>query len=233
MIKKFLRTYIKKNLRYGSYLYRIYLFYNLYIKEKFYLKRKTYSQNREDLFINKFFKKQKKGYYLDIGAFHPLKFSNTQLLYNRGWNGINIDMNPVSIDCFNIVRTRDKNIKAAISNKRINVRVLIDDYFNSTNSLILEHFKKYNPKFSKKKFFYTTTNRVSDFISQNIDFLNIDLEGLDFEVIKDINLKKLKPKLICAEMLNEIDKKKYSSFLKIYNYKLIKQISSNLFFSKT
>ena len=224
---------IKEKLVYGSFFYKIYILYHLFIKEKFYIKRSTYSQSQEDLFIVKFFKKKKSGFYLDIGAFHPIKYSNTQLLYNSGWRGINIDMNPVSIDCFNIVRSRDINLKAAISNKKVKARVLINNYFSPTNSLSITHFKKFNKSYSKKKFFFIKTTRVNEIISKKIDFLNIDIEGLDFKVVKDINLKILKPKLVCIEILKRNSKKKYLDYFKRQNYQLIEQISSNLFFSRT
>ena len=73
-------------------IYKLYLYYNLYIRHKAFKKRKTYSQNQEDLFIDNYFKDKKDGFYLDVGCYHPIKFSNTALLYNRGWQGINIDM---------------------------------------------------------------------------------------------------------------------------------------------
>ena len=120
---------IKEKIKYGSSLYKMYLYYHLYIKEKFYIKRRTYSQNQEDLFISEYFKNKKKGFYLDIGAYHPIKFSNTQLLYNKGWHGMNIDLNQVSIDCFKIIRKRDNNIRAAISNKIIKKKFIVMIFF--------------------------------------------------------------------------------------------------------
>ena len=67
-----------------------------------FFKKKSYSQCGEDLFIENFFKNKNYGTYLDIGAFNPIKFSNTLLLYKKGWKGINIDLNQTSIDLFNI-----------------------------------------------------------------------------------------------------------------------------------
>ena len=83
--------------------YKIYLYYNLYIRHKGFQKRRQYSQWGEDLEIIKFFSNKKTGTYLDIGCFHPFLLSNTYLLYKKGWTGINIDMNPTSIDLFKSV----------------------------------------------------------------------------------------------------------------------------------
>ena len=97
--------------------YKPYLYYNLIIRNKIYNKRKTYSQFKEDIFLKKYFQNINQGFYVDIGCYHPIKYSNTALLYNKGWSGINLDLNQTSIDLFNIARKRDKNICAAISNK--------------------------------------------------------------------------------------------------------------------
>ena len=58
---------------------------------------------------------KKKGVYIDVGCFHPFKGNNTKILYDKGWSGINIDLDFHTIDLFNHVRRRDENICAAIS----------------------------------------------------------------------------------------------------------------------
>ena len=95
-----------------------------------------------------------------------------------------------------------------------------------------KHFKKHNEHFSEKNIFYLKTRRINNLISKKIDFLNIDIEGLDLKVIKDIKLKKLRPELICVEMLSLKEKTECVNLLKKFNYKIIKKIKDNLFFSK-
>ena len=92
-------------------------YFNLYIKNKAYKKRNSYSQWGEDKFISKFFENKSLGFYVDIGCFHPIRYSNTCLLFNKGWNGINIDLNPMSIELFNIIRPKDYNLCEAISDE--------------------------------------------------------------------------------------------------------------------
>ena len=126
---------IKKNISENSFFYKLYLYYNLYIRHKALKKRRTYSQHEEDLFINNYFKDKDKGFYLDVGCYHPIMYSNTTLLHNRGWQGVNIDMNQTSIDLFNILRKKDKNICAAISNKKQETIQYFDHAFSPINSL--------------------------------------------------------------------------------------------------
>jgi hypothetical protein len=93
------------------------MIHNIYIKNNFFIKKKTYSMDGEDIFINNYFKKNT-GFYVDVGAYHPLELSNTCLLYKRGWNGVNIDINSLSIDYFNYIRPDDTNINIAAAYKK-------------------------------------------------------------------------------------------------------------------
>ena len=97
---------------------RIFLYYNLYIRNLKFFFKKSQSQFGEDIKILELFSKSKKGTYLDLGCFHPIRQNNTYLLYKLGWNGINIDLNPLSIDLFNVARPNDINICAAVSSRK-------------------------------------------------------------------------------------------------------------------
>ena len=97
-------------------LKKIFLYYNIYIRNfKFFFNN---SQFGEDKKILKLFKDNKEGIYLDLGCFHPIRQNNTYLFHKRGWKGINIDLNPLTIELFNFMRPNDINICAAVSNKK-------------------------------------------------------------------------------------------------------------------
>jgi len=96
---------------------KIYFFYNIYIRNlKFYFNG---SQFNEDKKIIQLFKKNYKGRYVDLGCFHPTRFNNTFKMYKKGWRGMNIDLNPLTIELFDFARPEDINICSAISNKEI------------------------------------------------------------------------------------------------------------------
>lgn len=218
-------------------LRKIYIFYNLYLKYKIYLKKKTYSQYKEDLFVIQFFKNKKKGFYVDVGCNHPSRINNTFLLYNLGWRGVNIDMSKFCIDLFNIARKEDQNFNFAVSN----TNKLITYYTNKDLFLLAsimwnkESSKfKYKNKVQSKKL--TDILDSSKFKQKQIDFLNIDAEGADFLVLKSLNFRIYKPKLICVEIYGEerkptIKKNKIYKFLIKKNYKLLHETPDNCFFS--
>jgi len=207
------------------------MIHNIYIKNNFFIKKKTYSMDEEDIFIDNYFKK-KTGFFVDVGAYHPLELSNTYLLYKRGWNGINIDINSLSIDYFNYVRPDDTNINIAVADKKSIKTIYYQKKkspLNTLNSkLATKHF---SGNFKKKKIKsdkLTSIIEKTKFKGIKINFLNIDAEGNDFEVLKSLNFKKYKPKLICVEMVDSfnpskkvIKKNKIYKFLVQKKYKLV------------
>ena len=197
----------------NKFTYKIYLYYNLYIRHKGYKKKASYSQWGEDHFIENFFKNKNTGIYLDVGCFHPFKYSNTCLLFNKGWKGINIDANPTSIDLFNIARPKDINLCTAIDEKKTEFKFYFDHPFSPVNTLdkqSYENFKNSYYRQWKKKSFegdvvkIVKSKTVDEILEiskpfSKIDFLNIDIEGMDFTVLKQLVPKKINPKLISIE----------------------------------
>jgi len=237
--KRFLLSLALKN----KLFYKIYLYYNLYIRNFKYIFQKSYSQFNDDIFIKKFFKNKAVGTYVDIGCHHPFKLNNTYLLYKMGWNGLNIDLMRINIDLFNIWRPKDKNICSAISNKNKTASVYIpNNNILSTEisiqknyaNTIKEHHK--NPFVQKKIKVSTFENIIkkSKINLEKFDFLKIDIEGEDHKVLKNINLKKYNPTLICIEngIENKGNKNKISKYLKSIKYKLIFKSPINLFYQK-
>ena len=102
---------------FGKIKKKIHILQNIYLKNKYLLSKKSYSMDGEDLAINKFIDNKNNGIYVDVGAHHPIQRSNTYLLFKKGWEGINIDINEFSIDLFNYLRPEDLNLKTAVSNK--------------------------------------------------------------------------------------------------------------------
>ena len=76
-----------------------------------------YSQSGEDIIIGNFFQNKNKGFFVDVGAYHPKHYSNTYLLYKNGWRGINIEPNPASIKLFNKYRKNDINLQTGVLNE--------------------------------------------------------------------------------------------------------------------
>ena len=188
--------------------YKIYLYYNLYIRHKIFINREQYSQWGEDLEINNFFKDKKEGVYLDIGCFHPYMYSNTCLLHKKGWHGINVDINQTSIDLFNIVRPKDTNLCTTIDENNKEFTMYFDDPFSPVNTLDKNFYKNLNKSFFKnEKILSIKSKTIKEIIEisnikNKIDFINIDVEGLDYDILKQLNLSKFNVKLVSIETHN-------------------------------
>src|SRR5690554_515847 len=76
---------------------------------------RIYSQEGEDILLRRIFEHNPPGFYVDVGAHHPFRFSNTKLLYDKGWHGINIEPNPKVKECFLKFRSRDTTVFAGVS----------------------------------------------------------------------------------------------------------------------
>jgi len=224
--------------------YKIYLYYNLYLRHKGYQNRSQYSQWGEDRFILDFFKDLNQGVYFDIGCFHPFMYSNTCLLHKKGWRGINIDINPTSIDLFNIARPKDINLCTTINNEKKIFDVFYDHPFSPVNTIDGKFYNNLKKKFFKnEKKIKVESKSIDEIIKvskieKNIDFLNIDIEGKDYEVLTQICIKKINPSLIAIETHN-VDGSEIETFslIKSYlaenNYYVYKRIGpTTLFYRK-
>ena len=170
-----------------------------------------YSQNGEDLILNRLLENKEKGFFIDVGAHHPIRFSNTYLFYKKGWSGINIDAMPGSMTKFNKIRPKDINIECGVGLKND------QQTFYQFNETALNTFSK-KEALSKNKDGYkiiksnflqveSLENLLDKYMPRNtkIDFLNIDVEGKDEEVLISNNWEKYKPNYLLIEILREED----------------------------
>ncbi len=202
-------------------------------------KNSSYSQEGEDMILKRIFEIQKTGFYIDIGAHHPKRFSNTYIFYKTGWRGINIDAMPGSLKMFNKHRKKDINIEAVIFDKKseINYFSFKESALNTINSQLGEERKqKYELLKVYKIYTKTLAEILNEYLPENkkIDFLTIDVEGADFEVLKSNDWKKYQPKIVLIEIrnknLNDIPENPISLFLTNLGYEIFAKTVNTVFF---
>lgn len=184
----------------------------------------SYSGGAIDLIIEHYFRNKAKGIYIDVGAYHPVMGSNTFKLFNKGWSGINIDLDFHTIDILNNFRPNDENIIAAVSDK-IEKKKL---YFHHNRSAINTLEKSKGGK--SKEIREVTTNTLNNIIENSkykdleIDFISIDVEGHEMKVVKGFDLEKYSPKIVVIEY-QDLDMKKEE----FHNQNIEKIIKSNIY----
>lgn len=202
----------------------------------------SYSQEGEDRILWRVFGHQKIGFYIDVGAHHPKRFSNTYIFYKKGWRGINIDAMPGSMKAFMKSRPRDINLEIPISNKPQKLTYYIFNEpalngFSKELSLLRESLDNEYTILEKRELSTSTLEEVLDTYlikNQLIDFISIDVEGLDFEVLQSINLTRYRPKIILIEALQNTlehpQNDNLNEFLKEHNYYFFAKTVNTLFF---
>ena len=183
-----------------SFFYKTSLFLNLI---KYSIKEKCRKDSgKHFLFLKDYYKTKTNGFYIDVGCYHPIRLSNTKFLYDKGWKGINIDISNKSIDLFKIARKKDINLNIGIGNKnKVSEAYFKKDLFHA-NTFVYKHAEKLLGKYTKKKINVYTLNSVINNHAKNkkIDFLDIDCEGKDLEVLEGLDLNKNEIDLISIEM---------------------------------
>ena len=172
------------------------------LKKKIYSPKKSYSFGGCDLLIDYIFKSKKKGFYLDLGCQHPVSNNNTYLLYKRGWNGINIDLDPKNIRLFNLERPNEINICKCVSSNNSKKDLFFFHPGSPINSLEKKTIKN-KSNFSLKKIKTFTLNSIlEEHKIRNIDYFNLDVEGHEIDILKNFDIKYYKPKVISVEFID-------------------------------
>lgn len=203
-------------------------------------RQKSYSGEGEDLILAKIFGGKRNGFYIDVGCYHPKINSNTYYFYRRGWRGVNIDANPDSIEKFTSFRKRDVNINAGISAEPgiLPYYTFEETAINTFSQTLYEERLKI-PWVKFKEVTMIKTEPLRDVLSRidipgEIDLLDIDVEGLDGEVLRSNDWNRYVPHVVMVEDQNT-EARTYEEletfrFLSPLGYSLIAKTFSTLIF---
>jgi FkbM family methyltransferase len=198
MIKKGIRNIIEK-------------FGYEFHKKEFFIKHQhektSYSQCGEDLIVNYIFylRNIANPSYIDIGANDPFFLSNTAIFSLKGCKGINIEANPGLIAKFNKYRPNDINLNIGIGNSEgiMDFHVMNDSTLSSFSKSECETYIK-TGKYNILKIVKVKVEILENILKKYCngifpDFMSLDAEGMDLEILKSINFDITAPKVICVE----------------------------------
>ena len=159
----------------------------------------SYAQNGEDVVLERAFKSKSVGKYIDIGACHPDFDSVTKHFYLKGWCGINVEPDPELFKAFTSDRPLDINVCTAIGSARSRVDFYPTDVRG--HGTLRVDFLSSKSRASRRVPCMPLSDLIdlygSDF--PEIDFLKIDVEGCEFDVISSCDLKKFRPRVLVLE----------------------------------
>ena len=155
-----------------------------------------FSEYYEDLILYLILFDIKKGFYIDVGAYDPIKVSVTKSFYLKGWRGINIEPQPGKIELFKKDRPDDINLQLAVGERKGKVTFYIDDQCSSVE-------EKYSKNYTNKTVVEmdTMSNICKSYVPEGteIDFCKIDVEGGEKNVLLGYDFINYRPKVFCIE----------------------------------
>lgn len=140
-----------------------------------------------------------KGYYIDIGAYSPKRLSNSYYFYRQGWHGITVEPNKEAEKWFRLLRPRDTHICAAITDEDKKLNYYSGGY-SGVNFISDEEIKKTG--FTRYEINgLTLKSLIAQYVPKatNIDFLSVDCEGHDLQVLKSNDWMLYRPSIVIAE----------------------------------
>ena len=201
------------------------------IYRKIYLEilKGSFSQYGEDLIVEKLLGKDFVGVYMEIGGYHPKRLSNTYRFYKKGWRGVVVEPNPDSKELFKKVRPLDKFENIGVGNKN-GVLTYYQFYIPAINTFLkIEADKRMVEGHKLKKIVKIPIKKIDEIVDKKINYLSVDTEGYDEQILKAWPWSKFRPKVICCEDGN----KRLEKYLIEKGYRLYKKTKSNsIFFEK-
>lgn len=207
----------------------------------------SYAQNFEDVMLARAFRGEK-GFYIDVGANDPDIDNVTRVFYERGWSGINIEPLVANMKALRKKRTRDINLEIAVGEKEGSITFYeVGKWhgYSTTDPAIVEQHRKDGLEVIEHK---VPVRKLSDVLDEHakgktIDFLKIDVEGTELSVLRGLDLRRHRPKVILLEskmpvtihMVDRVDEvpdraEEYTSYLAPFGYRFVYHDGLNAFF---
>jgi hypothetical protein len=209
---------------------------------------RSFAQEGEDLILKIHFQgKTTPGFYVDVGAFHPFRFSNTYLFYRQGWRGINLDATPGVMSAFERHRPRDINLQQPIANGRHELPFYIFNEpalngFSKTLSEARDAGAAPGP-YHIVETIALQTAPLREVLAhhlpagQAIDFMSVDAEGLDLDVLRSNDWDRYRPEIVLAEAadgtgLEAVANSELSRFMREKGYEAMTRTPRTVFFHR-
>jgi len=173
--------------------------------------RRSFSQDGEDVVLMSLLAREGidcAGFFVDVGAFHPVRYSNTYLFYCQGWRGINIDASPGSMLAFQRLRPEDINLEIAIAESESERKLFLynEPALNTFSEAVVDErsqLTNYWVESTQMVNTHTLSKVLVEYLPRDkeIDFLSVDVEGLDLEVLKSNDWARYRPRFVITEDL--------------------------------
>jgi FkbM family methyltransferase len=166
----------------------------------------SYAQRFEDIYLMRCFGTRSEGFYIDIGSGHPVYDNTSFAFYLEGWSGITVEPNPWLARLSRAVRPRDRHVEALVGAGPGEATFYLVEEFHGLSTMIEAHARAALAQFGKASQTITvpvTTLRqlCEQYAPRLFDFLKVDVEGAERDVLLGGDWQSFRPKVVVVEAL--------------------------------
>ena len=198
----------------------------------------SYAQNLEDYHLSLAFAGQTTGTYIDIGAGHPIADNVSFWFYERGWRGIVVEPQPELAALYERLRPRDLAVRGLVGRHGGEIDFYAVERLHGLSTTVERLAKKakaYGVDYQTVRMPVTT---LADLCERHdlgsIDFLKIDVEGGEGDVLFGGDWKRFRPKVIVAEAVAPVSSEpawqEWEPFLLAQGYRFVLFDTVNRFY---
>lgn len=203
---------------------------------------RSWSQEGEDRILARLFEHQSVGFYVDVGAHHPMRFSNTYLFYRMGWRGLNIDAMPGSMAEFRRLRGRDINLELGIGpgSATLDYYMFNEPALNGFSQSLSAARDGAASAYRLERVVKVEVRSLASVLAQHlpagqgIDFMTVDVEGLDLDVLQSNDWQRYRPKFALVEVLesslHDVTQGRIGAFMHEVGYAAYAKCVNTVFF---
>lgn len=198
--------------------------------------RYGYTQNEEEKYIVEAVKHIPNGRFLDIGAHDGKTFSSTRALLEKGWGGVYVEPSPHVLPAL-YANSEEFREKVQILPCAVGTQGGILPFYSSgsdmVGSLSQQHVVKWSPfvKFTETRVRVVTLHEIEYQCGTNFDFVNLDVEGINWDIFLQFDWKKWRPACVCIEYDEKRDQ--IAAILKQHGYNIVYISGENIVATRT
>jgi len=203
--------------------------------------RISWAQEGEDLVLARFLEGKSQGFYVDVGAHHPFRFSNTAFFSQRGWSGINIEPDPDGAALLVRLRPRDVTLNVGVGTISGPLTFhRFDEPALNTFDAALASERVQTSKYRLRERMEVSVVRLDELLDsylpegRAIDFLTVDAEGRDADVLASNDWHRFRPTIIVVEALGaspiELSDSDVGRVMNSAGYRLVAMTMNSVFF---
>jgi len=190
-------------------------------------KQHSYAQWGEDHFVWDYFHRKPRGFFIEVGANDAVNLSQTYLLEQNGWEGILVEPQESCCEKLRRVRQRSKVFQVACGAPEQKGKTMFRVAAHNDRSMLASQEPDEDVEFTHSVEVDVTT--LDDILLQSgnpkPDFLSIDVEGAELDVLRGFTFSKHQPALVIVE--DDVFDLRVHSHLQAHGYKLVKRTGSN------